>query len=553
MIPSLTGDKTLPTDMVEQVIAKTDGVPLFVEELVKMILESGLVREQAGRYVLTGPLPPLAIPSTLHDSLMARLDRLSTARELVQLGAVLGREFAYELLQAIVPVDEMTLQQGLARLVDAELVYQRGLPPRSRYIFKHALIQDAAYQSLLKSTRQQYHQRIAQVLATQFPEITVTQPELVAHHYTEAGLSVQAIGYWQQAGQQAIERSANLEAISHLTKGLEVLQALPETPERIQHELTFHIALGAPFVQDPAVLLEAHRALGQTFCWLGAFPLARAHLEQGIALYDPQQHRSHAFLYGRDPGVDCYSYAAWTLWLLEYPEQALKCDNEALTLAQQLSHPFSLAFALAFAGLLHTFCRERQVTQEQAEATMTLSTEQGFPHWLALGTFFRGWALAAQGEEGTAQMRQGMAAWRAVGAELARPYYLALLAEACAKGGQTEEGLSLLAAALALVHKTGERFCEPELYRLKGELLLAQSTRQTVEAETCFHQALDIARRQEAKSWELRAAMSLSRLWQRQGKRDAARQLLAEVYGWFTEGFDTADLQEAKALLEELT
>ena len=244
MITHLTGGKALPAEVVQQVVAKTDGIPLFVEELVKMILESGLVREEADRYVLTGPLPPLAIPSTLHDSLMARLDRLSAARDLAQLGAVLGREFAYELLQAVSPLDETTLQQGLAQLVDAELVYQRGLPPQSRYIFKHALIQEAAYQSLLRSTRQRYHQRTAQMLEAQFPETVETQPELVAHHYTEAGLAEQAIPYWQRAGQRANERSAHVEAIGHLTKGLEVLQALPDTPERAQQELDLQIALG---------------------------------------------------------------------------------------------------------------------------------------------------------------------------------------------------------------------------------------------------------------------------------------------------------------------
>ena len=245
MLTSLTGGKTLPADVVEQVLAKTDGVPLFVEELVKMILESGLVREDAGHYVLTGPLPPLAIPSTLHDSLMARLDRLSTARELAQLGAVLGREFSYELLQAVALVDETTLQQGMRQLVDAELVYQRGLPPRNRYVFKHALIQDAAYQSLLKSTRQQYHQRIAQVLAERFPEIAETQPELLAQHYTEAGLAQQAIPYWQRAGQRAAGRSAHAEAIGHFHKALEVLALLPDTPERAQQELMLQRALGA--------------------------------------------------------------------------------------------------------------------------------------------------------------------------------------------------------------------------------------------------------------------------------------------------------------------
>jgi predicted ATPase len=616
MLTSLTGGKALPADVVEQVLAKTDGVPLFIEELVKMILESGLVRENAGHYVLAGPLPPLAIPSTLHDSLMARLDRLSTARELAQLGAVLGREFSYELLQAVAPVDETTLQQGMRQLVDAELVYQRGLPPHSRYVFKHALIQDAAYQSLLKSTRQQYHQRIAQVLGTRFPEIAETQPELVAHHYTEAGLGAQALGYWQQAGQQAIERSANLEAISHLTKGLEVLQTLPETSERIQQELTFRIALGASLMvtkgygaleaaqcytrawelsrqvgeslqlfqalcglhrfyllqaelqparelgaqllslaqrgQEPALLLEARRTLGQTCFWLGEFPIAQGHIEQGIALYAPKQRHLKALLYGRDPGVDCYSYAAVILWFLGYPDQALKRKNEALTLVQELSHPFSLASAFGFAGFLHTLRREGQASQEQAEVTMALATEQGFAHWLAHGMIFRGWALAEQGEEGTDQIRQGIDAWRAAGDELARPYCLVLLAEACAKGGQAEEGLSALAEALAAVHKTGERFYEAELYRLQGELLLTRSTCQTAEAEACFHQALDITRRQQAKSLELRAAMSLSRLWQRLGKHAEAHQLLAEIYGWFTEGFDTADLQEARALLAEL-
>jgi predicted ATPase/class 3 adenylate cyclase len=618
MIPSLTGDKALPTDMVEQVIAKTDGVPLFVEELVKMILESGLVREQADSYVLTGPLPPLAIPSTLHDSLMARLDRLSTARELVQLGAVLGREFTYELLQAVSPVDEIALQQGLAQLVDAELVYQRGLLPRSRYIFKHALIQDAAYQSLLKSTRQQYHQRIAQVLETRFPELVETQPELVAHHFTEAGLTALAVGYWHRAGQRATQRSAHVEAIAHLTKGLELLKVLPDTPERVQHELTLLIALGTPLLatrgyaaterrqiytrawelcqqmgetsqrfsvlfglwqcyalgaewqtarvvgeqllslahhqHDPALLLEAHRALGVNLLLLGEFAAARAHAEQGMTLYNPQQHHVHAFLYGQDPGVTCCVWAAVALWVLGYPDQALAQSQAALTLAQERSHSFSLAFVLGVTAVLYQYRREVHLTHERVEAIMTLCTDQGFTFFLAWGTMLRGWVLAEQGEEvGIAQICQGLTAYQATGSGFFRPYYLGLLAEAYAKEGQAEEGLSVLAEALAVVHKTGERLYEAELYRLQGELLLARSTHQTVEAEACFHQALNVARRQQAKAWELRAAMSLSRLWQRQGKRDEARQLLAEVYNWFTEGFDTADLQEAKALLAELT
>ena len=239
----VTGGKPVPAEVLAQIVAKTDGIPLFVEELVKTILEAGLVQEDAGRYVLTGPLPPLAIPATLQDALMARLDRLAVVKEVAQLGAVLGREFAYELLRAVAPLDEATLQQALARLVEAELLYQRGLPPQATYVFKHALIQDAAYQSLLKSTRQQLHQRIVQVLEARFPETAETQPELLAHHYTEAGLPAPAIPYWQRAGQRALARSANLEAVSHLTTGLEVLQGLPETRERARQELDLQITL----------------------------------------------------------------------------------------------------------------------------------------------------------------------------------------------------------------------------------------------------------------------------------------------------------------------
>src|SRR5262249_25874373 len=236
--------KVLPAEVVEQIVAKTDGVPLFVEELTKMVLESGLLQEGEGRYELTGPLPPLAIPTTLHEPLMARLDRLAAVKGLAQLGATLGREFSYALLHAVSPWKEETLQQGLHQLVEAEFLYQQGLPPQATYLFKHALIQDAAYQSLLRSTRQQYHQRIAQVLAERFPETAETQPELLAHHYTEAGLAEQAIGYWQRAGKRAIERSANLEAVAHLRQGIALLTTLPDTPARVQAELTLQTTLG---------------------------------------------------------------------------------------------------------------------------------------------------------------------------------------------------------------------------------------------------------------------------------------------------------------------
>jgi TOMM system kinase/cyclase fusion protein len=670
MAEKITGGKTLPPEIVQQIVAKTDGVPLFVEELTKMVMESEAV---GARHAV--PLP-LTIPATLHDSLMARLDRLGPAKEIAQLGATLGREFSYELIHAVSPLDEVMLQKGLSQLVEAELVYQRGLPPQVQYTFKHALIQDVAYQSLLKSTRQQYHQQIVQVLEERFPETKETQPELLAHHCTEAGLVVQAIPYWQQAGKRATQRSAHVEAIRHLTKGLELLKALPDTPERAQQELSLQITLGAPLVatkgwaasevgkaytrarelcrqvgetpqlfpvlmglfrfylvraehktarelgeqclslaqrvQDPVLLVEAHYALGNTLYFSGEFAPAREHLEQGIACYDPLHHRSHALVYGADPGVFCLSWTAHALWFLGYVDQALKRSHEALALAQELSHPFSLALALDYATMLHQFCRGRQAVQELAAAAIALCTEQGFPYYLAWGTVMQGWVLAEQGqrEEGSTQMRQSLAALRATGAELRQPYYLAMLAEACGKMAQAEEGLEVLAEAMAAMDKSEERFYEAELYRLKGELTLQKfqvsdsrfqvqespksevktslgqvqdksktsqdksevpnpqspTSNPQVEAEECFLKAIEIARKQQAKSLELRATMSLVRLRQQQATQDAsrtmqpeartmlnaARNMLSDIYNWFTEGFDTKDLQEAKALLNEL-
>jgi TOMM system kinase/cyclase fusion protein len=617
MIGRVAHRKALPAEVVGQVAAKTDGVPLFVEELTKMVLESGLLQEGEDHYELTGPLPPLAIPTTLHDSLMARLDRLATVKGLAQLGATLGREFSYELLQAVALWDEGTLRHGLHQLVEAEFLYQQGLPPQAMYLFKHALIQEAAYQSLLRSVRQQYHHRIAQVLEARFPDIRETQPELLAHHYTEAGLMAQAILYWQQAGQRALRRSANVEAIEHLTRGLDILKTLSDTPEHAQRELDLQVALGpalmatkglaapeveyaytrarelchqvgetpqlfpvlmglcmlyrqrgafqtarqvgeqclalAQHVDEPALLLEAHCALGVPLFYLGELALSQFHLEQGSALYDLQQYRSHAFRYGLDPGVNCL-LVAWPLWLLGYPDRALERSREALILAQELSHPYSLAYALQSAMRLHRFRREVQAAREQAEALVTLSNQQGFAQWLAGGTMMCGWALTVQGQEGEgmAQMHHGLTAWRAMGIEAGLPYWLAMLAEAYGSTGRVEAGRRVLAEALTLVETTEERWWEAELHRLKGELLLALSPDNAAEAEICFQRALEVARHQQAKSLELRAAMSLSQLWQQQGRRAEAWELLAPVYGWFTEGFDTADLQEAKALLETL-
>jgi class 3 adenylate cyclase/predicted ATPase len=634
MIERVTGSKVLPVEVREHLLATTDGVPLFIEELTKMILESGLLRSLDDRYELTGPLPT-SIPATLHDSLITRLDRLPAAKPIAQLGATIGRQFSFELLQAVSPVDDATLERALALLVDAELLYQRGLPPWATYTFKHSLIQRAAYQSLLKSTRQQYHHRIAQMLVERFSEIVETQPELLAHHYTEAGLAVQAVPYWQRAGQRAIERSANLEAISHLTKGLEALKTLPETPEHTQQELMLQLAVGAPLlmirgypapevehayaralelcqergdsvqlfsalsglwglyltrprlsrardlaeqaftlaqrVADQALLQQAHLMLGASLFYMGELVSAREHLEEAIALSQPPGERSWVLRLGADPGARCLAWAAWTLWILGYPDRALARMEEALSVAEQMSHAFTRAWVLHFAATLHSWRRELPLAQERAELEIALSTEQGFVRWLAGGMVRRGWALAMgeAPEDGIAQLSQGVATWRAMAGELGLTSILAQQAEAYGKGGRIKEGLSVLAEALALAERNAEHYYEAELHRLKGELLLhavvqgfedhphqlppVPSTLQTEEAEACFRLALDIARRRHAKMPELRAALSLGRLWETQGKRVEARQLLAEIYGWFTEGFDTRDLQDVRTLLQVLS
>jgi class 3 adenylate cyclase/predicted ATPase len=618
IVTGMTDGKTFPHEVLTQVIEKTDGVPLFVEEMTKAILESDQLKAVDGHYELAGSLSTLAIPATLQDSLMARLDRLVTAKAVAQYAAVIGRQFSYALLQAVSQLDAVMLQHELGKLVEAEIVYQRGVPPQATYTFKHALIQDAAYESLLRSTRQQYHQRIALVLEAQFPETIEGQPELLAHHCTEAGLIAQAVGYWQRAGHQASDRSAYLEAVSHFTTGIELLKTLPETSAHTQHALTLHIALGAalqiakgnaaPEVEhaytqaralcqqagetpqlvpvlfglwryyftraqlhtarelgdtllrlahrahDAALAGLAHYALGAASFYLGALPAARQLLEAGLALYTPDQRRALVFHMGQDLGVSCGAFAAWALWGLGYPDQALARLQETLALAHALSHPLSLAFAQVFAAFIYQGRRDVLAVCEQTEAAAALSATQGFPQWAAVGMCGRGWALAmqSQGAEGIAQIRQGITAYRATGAAILVPWFCLLLAEVSDCFGHTEEGLQGLAEAHTLVEQHEERWWEAEVCRLRGILLLRQTGTSQAEAEAWLQRALDVARRQEAKSWELRAAMSLSRLWQQQGKRAEAHGLLAPIYGWFTEGFDTADLQEAKALLEEL-
>jgi class 3 adenylate cyclase/tetratricopeptide (TPR) repeat protein len=619
LVAALSEGRALPAEVVEQVARKTDGVPLFVEELTKMVLESGLVREGvAGGYELAGPLPPLAIPATLQDSLMARLDRLATTKVVAQVGATLGRNFSYELLQAVTGLEDAPLTLELSKLVEAELLYQRGLPPDATYSFKHALIQDAAYQMLLKSTRQQYHQRVAQVLETRFVDTVQTQPEVLGHHYTEAGLSAQAVGYWRRAGQRALDASANLEAIAHLEKGIQVLAMLPDTLEWGEQELDLQIALakalviskgyGAPGAKvayerardlaqrggnparavpalyglwrtafsgsqfqtsralgeqllelaeragEPVFLLAAHYALGLTLTHLGEWTDARRHLQAGCDLYDPEALQRHPSLFGPDPGVVCLANLATPLWHLGYPQQALAASQDALALARTLSSHFTLAVALYSRSRLHQLRREVLATQRLAEETITLSTERGFPHCLAIGMILRGWAVAGRepGAQAIAQIEQGI---EGIGITSSRPYWLSLLADAHRRLGEPRTGLAAVAEALKRVEQSEECGHEPELYRLQGELLVDANDdgpHPDLTPEDCFRRSLEIARRHRARSLELRAALSLARLWQSRGDGAAAATLLAPIYDAFTEGFDTADLQEAKQLLEEL-
>lgn len=609
--------KSLPDEIVEQVVSRTDGVPLFVEELTKMLLESGLLDERDDRYELNGPLPPLAIPNTLHDSLMARLDRLSTVKGLAQLGAVIGREFSYALLRAVSPWEEDLLQEALAQLVAAEFLYQQGSPPQATYRFKHALIQDAAYQSLLKSARRQHHQRIATAMESGFPEIVATQPELLARHYTEAGSIVQSIPYWEAAGRRALQRYANQEAVNHATRGLELLATLPENPQRSKQELSLQLLLGpsVSFVRGPnsgepiytrarelarqvgstpelfpalAGLAYAHivgghmpeaRALAEEFLelaqphddplllavghwllayaawWQGDFVDVRTHSRQGLAVYEADQHRAFVAAYSQDPGIVCGYLAALSDWVLGYPTQAATAMEQTVAHARGLGHPGSIGMALLMSAQLSQLRREPEPARIQAEEALAVAAEHGL-HAIGLWCLLpRGWAIAQLGDapRGISDIRDAMERRRALGVGAVWPWFLAIFADACGSIGEFEQALSALAEAQEWAQRNDERLYAAEVCRLEGELLCRLEIPDLVQAEGCFERALAIARDQHAKSWELRGATSMARLWLENGRSDDARALLSPVYDWFTEGFDTADLIDAKALLEQMS
>lgn len=547
---------------------------------------------------------------------MARLDRLAPVKEVAQLAAALGRTFTHQLLAAVSPLDDKELEDALTQLVQAELIYRRGLPPDVTYEFKHALVQDAAYQSLLKSNRQRYHQRIARVLEEQFAKSAETELEVLAHHYTEGGLADQAIPLWHRAGQRAAERSADVEAIGHITRALNLIEGLPDTPDRAAQELALRITLGPvlmntkgsgsqevaqtylrarelcdragqpeqhfavlwglwfcshaarqyesarPMVDelialghqlpDTTFLLQGHHAGWSTCGHLGDFTKALDHIEQGLAIYDIDRHRASAYVYaGHDAGVCACSSGAFVAWLVGYPDRAVAHAQKGLTLADTLSHPYSSAEAQCYAAMLHQLRGEPSAVAGQAEQLVAYCEEKQLPIWLTNGAVLLGWARAALGqtEKGIEMMQDAIDERRAKNLWFRQGYYLAIVAEMLGRVGEVERGLDAISEALRVSDQTGDRGWDAIIHRVHGELL-TQSTKDRSKAEACFQKAIEIAQRQNAKSPELRAAVSLGRLWCDQGKQAEARDLLAPVYGWFTEGFDTADLKDAKAVLE---
>jgi predicted ATPase len=610
--------KPLPSEVVANIVDRTDGVPLFVEELTRAVLESGLLREEGDRYALDQSIPLFAIPPSLHASLLARLDRLGpTAKQVAQIAAAISREFSYELLAAVAQRSETELRDALGRLVGAGLVLQREVSPETTFLFKHALVRDAAYGTLLRGPRQALHARIARALETNFPELMESQPELLAQHYAEAGLVEKSVGCWGKAARRSVDRSAMMEAAAQLQKGLDQLTLLPDTPARQRQELEYYSALGtvliavkgqaAPetghayararelweqlgspseFLQvphgqsryhaargefdlalrldedllylsglrnDSAWLVLAHYASGRNLVFVGRFAASRSHLEEALALYDPNSHRSLVYQAGINPCANSQAYLGNALFCLGFPDQALARSNTAIAEAQRVAHPASLASSLAIGARLLSLIGDNAALGERVDQLVSVATEQGFPFYRALGTIFRGWATIKNDAvtEGMSLLRSGSMIYRATEARVWMPHNIALLASACEIAGQIDEALSLTDEALQIVDRTGELWFAAELNRHKGQLLLRQGN--TDAAEELYHKALGIAEEQEAKLWGLRAAVSLARLRRDQGRPAEARDLLAPIYGWFTEGFNTKDLKEAKTLLDELS
>ncbi|MCA9119680.1 MAG: protein kinase [Planctomycetales bacterium] len=620
MIVARSGLTNIPKAIVEQLVDRTDGVPLFIEEFTTMVVQSGRTRAGESGAELSGSFSLAEIPATLQDLLMARLDRMAGNVDLVQLAAALGREFAFDLLSAVSEMDSTTLTGELAMLVTSELLIQRGRPPLTHYYFKHALIQDAAYQSLVKKKRQQVHERIARTLEARFVDICKKQPEVLARHFTEAGILDKAVHYWEEAGERSLSRSAHHEAIQQLSQGLALLRSLPESRERDAREVQMHVRLGVPLQstkgysapeveenyvhahelceqmgldeeafpvlyglfryfmlqakypkatelgqqlvelaersQDPSGLVAAHRAISGPLVYRGQHTLAVPHLEKVISIQPTEALRKDFYRYDVvDPWITSLCYLAWAKWLLGFPDQAKRYSQEAVATAERLKHPFSIALALSFSQWLHQFSQDVVATQEAVDRALKIAEDQGFAFWLGWGRVLRGWTEAQQGRAAHAieEIREGIAAWRRQGSELGCHYYFVLLAESCLKAGRVDEAATALDDAQAFSDTTGERYWASEIYRVRGELLLKAGERDLGAVAIWFNKAIELARAQDAKSLELRAAICLARLLQSNGKTNEARAALAPIFNWFTEGFDTHDLVQAKRVLDELS
>jgi class 3 adenylate cyclase/tetratricopeptide (TPR) repeat protein len=617
IVTQVVGGRALPPEVMKQILAKTDGNPLFVEELTKAVLEAGVLVEHAGGYRLDGPLPPFAIPATLHDSLMARLDRLVSVKEIAQIGAAIGREFSYSLIRAVIARDEIPLKHALTELEQAELVYRHGEPPEAVYSFKHSLVRDVAYESLLKSRRQQLHGQIARTLEERFPDVVMSEPEIVARHFTEAGIIDLAINYWIKAGNLALSRSANAEAVKHLRRGIELTQDLAQSPERVRKELDLYLALGPAVAategdaahetsrvfsrardllgdagtlkeqmtilwgtylahsmraentaaidvarqclalaadhEHPGISALANRFMGQTLHFMGAFVDARTHLERTLALCatDPETIATYR-RFGVDDQVSALSFLASTLLLLGYPEQSAAAAEKAETRTRAIGLAFTTALAFSNMAVLGTIGGDPRRALAKADEAIAISVDNEFASSDQRARFFRGALLAQAGDPqlGIELMRSAMATAEGNSERNRRTVYLCHIASAHASLGQHKVGLGLLDEAVQMVEATSEKFFEAELYRLRGKILLSLGRKG--EAELELQRALTIARQQQARWWELRAATDLARHWHDEGTYSEANSLLQPIYTWFVEGFDTPDLKEAKALLDKL-
>jgi class 3 adenylate cyclase/tetratricopeptide (TPR) repeat protein len=618
MVSGVTGGKSLPDDLLAQILAKTDGVPLFVEELTKSILESGELKEAGERYDYSGSVHSVTIPASLRDSLMARLDRHSAAREIAQVSAAIGREFSYELISAVTPMTQAQLDEALVQLTASGLAFRRGTPPDATYTFKHALIRDAAYDSLLKSRRQELHGKIAQALEAHFSSIKQTEPALLAHHLTEAGNAEGAIPLWHKAGELAIKRMALSEAISYLDQGLELITTVAHSGERDASELALRTLLGtawralkgwaAPEVAKsvgPALALAkslkrddtlapiymalflnvlANGRVAESLSWLNEmldtanetgneallitahFAATEAHLRMGrlnealkhhdkvLTLYDDERHRYLVEILNQDPKTSVVGDASIGIWMLGYPDRALQMCDEAVAHARKRAHPFDLGWALTCAADVSDLRGEPERSRRYAEECERLGRDNSLPILNGLLAPTRlGVAAIREGRfaEGISLCKQAGTVWRAYSGK-AYAYGGAVLAEATARAGDLDTALQHIDNKLQQVERPGweERGHYAEILRIKGWMLSLKGDLEG--AEKNYLASHDWAREQQAKSWELRTSTSLAKLWQEQGKRHEAHELLAPVYGWFTEGFDTKDLKQAKALLDKL-